>query len=121
MGIQSCFHIETENARPARFKLRRECRTDFIEIRDGVDENSKLLGKYCGHHKPLDIKATGNQMYIKFTADGSVEESGFNVTFGKGKKVLKDFQSLKTATPDPNSTNRLNLNERRHVICHFDP
>ena len=45
---------------------------------------SKLLGKYCGHHKPLDVKATGNQMFVKFVADGSVEKEGFNATFSKG-------------------------------------
>ena len=35
------------------------------------------------------------------------------------KKKLYDFDIK--LTPDRNSNNRLNLNERRHPIYHFDP
>ena len=34
---------------------------------------------------PDDIKSTGNQLYVKFVSDGSVQKAGFAATFMKGK------------------------------------
>ena len=36
---------------------------------------------------PEDIKSTGNQLWIKFTSDGSVQKAGFAASFMKGKLV----------------------------------
>ena len=33
---------------------------------------------------PEDIKSTGNQLWIKFVSDGSVQKAGFAATFMKG-------------------------------------
>ena len=54
---------------------------------------------------PDDIKSTGNQLYVKFVSDGSVQKAGFAASFMKGmykklheniflaKKVLKKWCS----------------------------
>ena len=36
---------------------------------------------------PDDIKSTGNQLYVKFVSDGSVQKAGFAASFMKGKKL----------------------------------
>ncbi|CAL4063003.1 unnamed protein product [Meganyctiphanes norvegica] len=60
-----------------------ECVYDYLDIRDGHDENSTLIGVYCGYKKPEDIKSTTNRMRIKFVTDGSVQKAGFSAIFMK--------------------------------------
>lgn len=57
------------------------CVYDYLEIRDGPDETSPSLGKFCGYKVPEDIKSSGNQLYVKFVSDGSVQKAGFSATF----------------------------------------
>jgi tolkin protein len=58
---------------------------DYIEVRDGGSADSALIGTYCGYKMPEDIKSTGNQLYVKFVSDGSVQKAGFAATFMKGE------------------------------------
>ena len=61
------------------------CVYDFVEVRDGHEDNSRLLGKYCGHRMPDDVKSTTNKMYVKFVSDASVQKGGFAAVFVKGR------------------------------------
>lgn len=54
------------------------CRRDFIEIRDGPNENSRLIGKYCGNSLPPILASKTNQMFIRFVSDGAGERHGFS-------------------------------------------
>ena len=36
---------------------------------------------------PEDIKSTGNQLWIKFVSDGSVQKAGFAASFMKGRLI----------------------------------
>ena len=38
---------------------------------------------------PEDIKSTGNQLWIKFVSDGSVQKAGFAASFMKGMGIIK--------------------------------
>ena len=58
---------------------------DYLDIRDGHDENSTLIGVFCGYKTPDDIKSASNKMRIKFVTDGSVQKAGFSATFLKGE------------------------------------
>ena len=64
------------------------CVYDYIEIRDGADATSTKFGAFCGYKMPDDIKSTGNQLYVKFVSDGSVQKAGFAASFMKGKRVF---------------------------------
>ena len=61
------------------------CVCDYIEIRDGPDAQSALIGTYCGYKMPEDIKSTTNQLYVKFISDRYVNKAGFAATFMKGE------------------------------------
>ena len=61
------------------------CVYDYVEVRDGIDSRSPLLGKYCGYRIPDDIRSSTNQLYVKFVSDGSVQKEGFAATFVEGK------------------------------------
>ncbi|CAG01622.1 unnamed protein product, partial [Tetraodon nigroviridis] len=59
------------------------CAYDYLEVRDGNNENSPLLGRFCGYDKPDDIKTSSNQLWMKFVSDGSVNKAGFAANFFK--------------------------------------
>ncbi|KAK2192635.1 hypothetical protein NP493_27g02025 [Ridgeia piscesae] len=59
------------------------CVYDYLEIRDGHEDDSPLIGKYCGYKVPTPIKSTSNKLYVKFVSDGSVQKAGFAATFIK--------------------------------------
>lgn len=59
------------------------CVYDYLEIRDGHEETSPLIGTFCGYKLPEDIKSTSNKLYVKFVSDGSVQKAGFAASFVK--------------------------------------
>ncbi|KAH6946363.1 hypothetical protein HPB50_013073 [Hyalomma asiaticum] len=59
------------------------CVYDYLEVRDGHDASSPLLGKFCGYRTPDDLRSTTNRMLVKFVSDGSVNKAGFSATFMK--------------------------------------
>ncbi|KAL8603880.1 hypothetical protein ACOMHN_049698 [Nucella lapillus] len=59
------------------------CVYDYLEVRDGSDESSILIGRFCSYKIPDDIKSTGNKLYVKFVSDGSVQKAGFSAKFVK--------------------------------------
>ena len=42
------------------------CDSDFIEIRDGEDEESPLIMKLCGSKKPEVMYSQGRSLWIRF-------------------------------------------------------
>ena len=44
---------------------------------------------------PDDIKSTGNQLYVKFVSDGSVQKAGFAASFMKGRGCFPKFANDK--------------------------
>jgi len=57
------------------------CVYDYLEIRDGHEATSPLIGVYCGYTVPDDIKSSSNKMWIKFVSDNSVQKAGFSAIF----------------------------------------
>lgn len=64
------------------------CVYDFIEVRDGHNEESPLIGVYCGYKLPPDIRSTGNKLLVKFVSDSSVQKAGFSAMFMKGTSLF---------------------------------
>ncbi|KAM3968031.1 cubilin [Aphomia sociella] len=60
-----------------------DCQYDNIEVRDGPNINSTLLGKFCGgiEHIPPTQTTTHNFMYLRFNSDMSVSGTGFYANF----------------------------------------
>ncbi|XP_059179030.1 cubilin-like isoform X2 [Physella acuta] len=58
------------------------CAYDYLEIRDGSSETAPLLGsRYCGQNTPVNIRSTGNALFVKFVTDDSVQHAGFHATY----------------------------------------
>ncbi|KAJ8278049.1 hypothetical protein GJAV_G00083270 [Gymnothorax javanicus] len=74
----------------------RECKYDYVEVRDGVDENGQLVGKYCGKIAPSPVVSSGNQLYIKFVSDYETHGAGFSIRyeiFKTGPECSRNFTS----------------------------
>ncbi|XP_060924852.1 uncharacterized protein LOC132999086 [Limanda limanda] len=57
------------------------CRYDYVEVRDGDDLSSPVIGRFCGDRLPPPIKSSGNLLHILFTSDGYNNFDGFVLTF----------------------------------------
>ncbi|KAF3698572.1 Neuropilin-1a [Channa argus] len=63
----------------------RDCKYDYVEVYNGGDELSPMLGKFCGKIAPSPIISTGNLLLIKFVSDYETHGAGFSVRY----EVLK--------------------------------
>ncbi|XP_012062648.1 PREDICTED: cubilin [Atta cephalotes] len=57
------------------------CQFDFVEIYDGPNMLSQLLGRYCGSDMPPAIKSNSNSLVVVFKSDWSYEEEGFILSY----------------------------------------
>ncbi|XP_040577951.1 cubilin [Lepeophtheirus salmonis] len=58
-----------------------DCSFDFVEVRDGGNEDAPLIGRYCGTSIPSDIQSLSNQLFVRFKSDHSMEYEGFRAQF----------------------------------------
>lgn len=69
---------------PPQIEKHDSCGYDYVEVRDGGSESSRLLGRFCGDDKSVEVKSSSNQLWLKFVSDGSVNKAGFSANFFKG-------------------------------------
>lgn len=69
-----------------------KCFYDYVEVRDGLNFDSPLLGTFCGYSVPPVIRSTSNHLFIKFSSDESVGKSGFSANFFKEFDECKNIE-----------------------------
>ncbi|GCB84068.1 hypothetical protein scyTo_0024582, partial [Scyliorhinus torazame] len=57
------------------------CQYDYVEVRDGDNIDSRVIGKFCGNERPPPIRTTRNSLHILFVSDGYKSFDGFFATF----------------------------------------
>ena len=59
------------------------CQFDYLEIRDGDNRNSTVLGRYCGDSSlaPDLVTSSYNYLHLTFVTDGSVQNRGFLLNY----------------------------------------
>jgi len=57
------------------------CDYDYLEIRDGSEGYSTLIGKYCGSDFPPIITSSGRSLWLRFVSDGTIEYRGFKAVY----------------------------------------
>uniref|UniRef100_A0AAQ5Y9P9 Neuropilin n=1 Tax=Amphiprion ocellaris TaxID=80972 RepID=A0AAQ5Y9P9_AMPOC len=65
----------------------RDCKYDYVEVYNGGDESSPMLGKFCGKIAPSPIISSGSQLLIKFVSDYETHGAGFSVRYEVFKTV----------------------------------
>ncbi|XP_061178089.1 cubilin-like [Saccostrea echinata] len=81
------------------------CSYDYVEIRDGLDENAPLLRKYCSTSSPVPITTTNPYAHIKFHSDASLSDRGFLMTYAAvsaGPQCGGQFTSSEGVVTSPN-------------------
>ena len=54
------------------------CSYDYVEIYNGGNTASPLLGQYCGNMVPQPVMSSMNSMTVIFSTDGDGDFKGFN-------------------------------------------
>ncbi|XP_076027535.1 cubilin [Genypterus blacodes] len=57
------------------------CNFDYVEVRDGGEETSPLIGRYCESSPPPPVHSSSNSMWIRFRSDASVSRAGFRAVY----------------------------------------
>ncbi|KAM4828885.1 cubilin [Thomomys bottae] len=84
-----------------------ECTQDFLEVRDGGDNNSPLLGKYCGTLLPNPVFSQRNKLYLRFKSNSNISNRGYEILWtssssGCGGTLYED-SGLFTSPGFPNT------------------
>lgn len=74
VDFRDSFHIE-----PPSNEM--NCDYDYLEIRDGDQGYSPLIGKYCGNKFPPIITSSGRSLWLRFVSDGTIEYTGFKAVY----------------------------------------
>ena len=56
-------------------------------MREGGDDESPLIGRYCGDTLPSEHVSSGNEIYVRFKTDHSVSGTGFRIRYDLSKFI----------------------------------
>lgn len=84
------------------------CHYDYLEIYDGRNSNSPLLGKYCGMNQPGPLTSSSQSIFMKFISDMTIERLGFSVNFSTG--CSRTFYGPSGEIMSPNYPSKYNTN-----------
>lgn len=73
-----------------------DCKSDYLEIRDGYWHRSPLLGHFCGTNLPKQIVATGNRIIINYVTSYT-RNRGFAANYDTLRATLWHFRHLITS------------------------
>ncbi|XP_061587803.1 neuropilin-1a-like [Cololabis saira] len=82
----------------------RDCKYDYVEVYNGGDELSPMLGKFCGKIAPSPIISSGTQLLIKFVSDYETHGAGFSVryeVFKTGPECSRNFTAPRGVIKTP--------------------
>ncbi|XP_072941839.1 cubilin-like [Epargyreus clarus] len=66
-----------------------KCDCDVLELRDGINPDSMIIGKYCGHTIPPQIISSRNLLSLRLSTDGEINSSGFQVLLTIQRSMCK--------------------------------
>ncbi|XP_045916959.1 cubilin [Micropterus dolomieu] len=73
---------------------------DYLELRNGPDASSPLLGeRLCGSSMPSLLQTTDSHLFIHFVSDASNEACGFKMTFEAHSQACGGFIELNDNDP----------------------
>ncbi|KAM7400098.1 hypothetical protein PAMA_004681 [Pampus argenteus] len=82
----------------------RDCKYDYVEVYNGGDEFSPMLGKFCGKIAPSPIISSSSQLLIKFVSDYETHGAGFSVryeVFKTGPECSRNFTAPRGVIKTP--------------------
>ncbi|GFS04728.1 cubilin [Elysia marginata] len=64
------------------------CKHDFVEVRNGLYQESPTLGKFCGQKRPDPVWSSGNTMRVKFLTDHKMSSTGFKASYTSDEEAV---------------------------------
>ncbi|KAH8420258.1 hypothetical protein KR009_008365, partial [Drosophila setifemur] len=64
------FHVEQS----------RDCRKDYLELRDGAGPFADLIGRFCGQELPPIVTTSRHTLFLRFVTDAEGNDGGFEVS-----------------------------------------
>uniref|UniRef100_A0A8D0GFF0 Cubilin n=1 Tax=Sphenodon punctatus TaxID=8508 RepID=A0A8D0GFF0_SPHPU len=92
------------------------CTYDKLIFRDGDNSLAPVLATICGREIPGPIRSTGEALFIRFVADGSITGSGFNASYHKSCGGYMHANRGVITSPNYPQTYAPNLNCSWHVL-----
>ena len=94
--------IEISFNEPFGINGRDPCPTDYVEVLDGVEENSPSLGRHCFLRRPQPILTSSNRAIVVFQGSSlnrPASRIGVNVTYkvvqkGRNNSILSVSKKL---------------------------
>ncbi|KAK2582771.1 hypothetical protein KPH14_005036 [Odynerus spinipes] len=71
-----------------------DCKFDFLQIHDGRNAGSHMIGRFCGHTLPNkngNIVSSHNSLYFWFHSDSSIAHDGFTLHWNSIEPVCGGF------------------------------
>ncbi|TRY89102.1 hypothetical protein DNTS_004573 [Danionella cerebrum] len=59
------------------------CRYDYVAVYDGGNTLAPLMGKFCGHEIPPNIRSSNNHLFLEFVTDSTVAAGGWRATYSE--------------------------------------
>ena len=60
-------------------------RDDWLDVRDGDNENADLIGRLSGREVPSPIISRGNGLFLRFYSNSFYSYSGYRILVDVGK------------------------------------
>ena len=70
------------------------CSFDYLEMREGIDESGRLIGRLCGTGEAGSLVSTIS-LWFRFHSDTSITSRGFRASFRKTGKIREIFRLKK--------------------------
>ena len=61
------------------------CTRNYLEIRDGPDEDSYIVGRFCGMDSPGHRMSSKRHLFLKYVIEGASANRGFSFKRVSGK------------------------------------
>lgn len=83
---------------------------DYLEIRNGRNSNSPLIGKFCGSNLPRLITSHGNYIFLRFISDASMQNRGFELNYEAMSSGCGGLMTAESGSIESPETYGSNLN-----------
>lgn len=98
------------------------CSYDYLEVRDGPNENATFIGRYC-RNPPSEIISTFNYLWLKFETDQSISGRGFHATYTTTNLncggILKETTGTVSLSNGNNNSYEPNMNCKWIIVAPY--
>ena len=62
-------------------EMHSDCRYDYLQIKDGDNDDARVVGQFCGRNSPNVVRAKTNALRLELISDSTTERKGFKASW----------------------------------------